>query len=96
MIKPEPPDLASRIAKLASTLERLNMAEYVALLQNPWRLFWLNVLAGFGRGIGYLLGLALFGTVAVYLLQLLVARNLPIIGDFIADFVEQIQHNLQR
>lgn len=94
--KPDQPDLAGRVVDLARAVERLNISEYVDLLQSPWRLFWVNLLAGIARGMGYLLGLAILGTVVIYLLQFVVARNLPVISNFIADVVRTVQWQLQR
>lgn len=94
--RPDEPGLAGRVVDLARAVERLNISEYVALLQNPWRLFWVNLLAGIARGMGYLLGLAILGTVVIYLLRFVVARNLPVISDFVADVVRMVQGHLQR
>jgi hypothetical protein len=32
--------LSERLEKLTFAMEKMNLAEYTALLQNPWRLLW--------------------------------------------------------
>ncbi|ANS77205.1 hypothetical protein AWM70_11200 [Paenibacillus yonginensis] len=80
---------------LANELEKSRIADYTQLLHRPFRLIWLNLLSGTARGVGYGIGLTLFGATIIYLLQALGALNLPIIGDYIADLVRIVQRQLQ-
>lgn len=85
-----------RAANVSHDLQQRHIADYVALLQNPWRLLWLNLLAGMARGVGYVFGLAVIGTLLLYLLRVALARNLPWISDFIAQIIRMVQWHLQR
>jgi hypothetical protein len=80
---------------LAQQMEKSRIAEYTELLHSPWRLIWLNVLSGTARGLGIALGFTFFAATIIYVLQLLGALNLPIIGDYIADIVRIVQHQLE-
>lgn len=87
--------LNRRLEKIAVDMERSQMADYVLLLNRPLSLIWRNVLAGTSRGIGIAIGFSFFAATIVYLLQMLGALNLPIIGDYIADIVRVVQHQLE-
>lgn len=82
-------------AGLANQLEKARIAEYTQLLHSPRRLIWLNIVAGAARGLGIALGFTFFAATIIYLLQVLGALNLPIIGDYIADIVRIVQHQLE-
>ncbi|MBQ4897471.1 MULTISPECIES: DUF5665 domain-containing protein [Paenibacillus] len=76
-------------------LERSRIAEYTELLNRPWRLIWLNLLSGTARGVGIAIGFTFFAATIIYVLQVLGALNLPIIGDYIADIVRIVQRQLE-
>ncbi|KWX70844.1 DUF5665 domain-containing protein [Paenibacillus jilunlii] len=80
---------------LVQQMEKARIAEYTQLLNSPWRLVWLNVLSGTARGLGIALGFTFFAATIIYVLQVLGALNLPIIGDYIADIVRIVQHQLE-
>ncbi|MBI2874753.1 MAG: hypothetical protein HYY09_06665 [Firmicutes bacterium] len=84
----------STLRTLAESLERMRIAEYVSLLQNPRRLFLLNFLGGIARGLGTALGATLLLALLVMILRGLLASNLPIIGGFIADLVRIVLRSL--
>ncbi|MBW4840919.1 MAG: hypothetical protein KZY74_16125 [Paenibacillaceae bacterium] len=76
-------------------LEKSRIAEYTELLNRPWRLIWLNLLSGTARGVGVAIGFTFFAATIIYVLQVLGALNLPIIGDYIADIVRIVQRQLE-
>lgn len=79
---------------LAQKMEKSRLDEYTELLFNPRRLIWVNLMGGIARGVGVAIGVTLFTALIAYILQLLGALNLPIIGDFIADLVRIVQRQL--
>jgi hypothetical protein len=87
--------LSNRIDKLAFNMERAQVKEYVNLMHKPWQLILKNLLAGMSRGLGIALGFTFFAATIVYLLQLLGALNLPIVGDYIADIVRIVKRQLE-
>lgn len=80
---------------LAQQMEKSRISEYTELLYSPFKLIWLNILSGAARGLGIALGFTFFAATIIYILQVLGALNLPIIGDYIADIVRIVQHQLE-
>lgn len=87
--------LRERIDKLTFAIEKMNLAEYTALLQNPWRLLWVNFIAGSARGLGLGVGFAVLSAALLYILRGLMVANLPVIGDFVATIVRLVETNLR-
>ncbi|MBM7867570.1 hypothetical protein GTO89_12670 [Heliobacterium gestii] len=86
--------LNERIATLAVDMEKIRVAEYVDLFNDPKRLLYLNFLAGMARGLGMTIGFTVLGAVALLILRELVVLNLPLIGGFIAEVVRMVQTQL--
>jgi hypothetical protein len=87
--------LDRRLKQVVVDMERSQIAEYVDLLNRPFSLFWRNLLAGTARGIGIGIGFTFFAATILYVLRFIGALNLPIVGDFIADIVRIVQHQLE-
>ena len=83
--------LRERVADLAVKMEKMKLAEYVQLLDNPWRLMYINFIAGVARGLGIAVGFTILGAIVLYFLKILVMLNLPWIGGFIAEIVRMVQ-----
>ncbi|MFC1768118.1 DUF5665 domain-containing protein, partial [Candidatus Margulisiibacteriota bacterium] len=49
----------SKLDKVAQALERSNIADYIQLIQRPWKLIGVNLLAGVARGLGIAIGMTL-------------------------------------
>lgn len=86
--------LESKLEKLAEMLDRMNLADYTALLQNPWRLLWINFIAGSARGLGIAFGFAILSALLLYILRGLMMANLPVIGDIVATIVRLVDQRL--
>ena len=86
--------LEERVRELAINMEKMKLAEYVDLLENPYRLLYVNFISGIARGLGIAIGFAILGAIIVLVLQRLAVLNLPVIGDFIADLVKIVQAQL--
>lgn len=78
---------------LTRTMEKTRIAEYVQYLDRPGRLLWTNFLIGVARGLGSTIGLAIVIGLLVFFLQKILLLNLPIISDFIAEFIRMVQDN---
>lgn len=83
--------LQKKITDLAVSMEKMKLAEYVQLLGNPWRLMYVNFIAGLARGVGIAIGFTILGAIVLYLLRKLVVLHLPWIGDLIAEIVKMVQ-----
>ncbi|GIP16707.1 hypothetical protein J40TS1_23490 [Paenibacillus montaniterrae] len=86
--------IEQRLIKVTNDLERTQIADYVNLMNRPMKLLWRNLMAGVARGVGTAIGWVFLATFVLYLLQMLGALNLPIIGDYIADIVRIVQNQL--
>lgn len=83
--------LQEKITDLAVSMEKMKLAEYVQLLDKPWRLLYINFIAGLARGVGIAIGFTILGAIVLYFLKMLVMLHLPWIGDLIADIVRMVQ-----
>ncbi|MDD2420975.1 MAG: DUF5665 domain-containing protein [Heliobacteriaceae bacterium] len=88
-------NFAEKLDVLAVEIEKMRIADYVTLLENPRRLLWLNFWAGVARGLGMAIGFTILGAIALILLRELVVLNLPLIGGFIAEVVQMVQTHLK-
>lgn len=88
--------LTHKVEELAYYLERMRLAEYIELFNQPWRLMWLNFLAGLARGVGIAIGGTILAAAVLVLLSRLAILNLPIIGNFVAEIVRIVQNQLAR
>lgn len=88
-------NIETMLHRLANKLERTRIADYVDLMNRPFSLMWRNLLAGTARGVGIAIGFTFFAATILYVLQILGALNLPIIGDYIADIVRIVQAQLE-
>ena len=87
--------LEERLEKLTFAIEKMNLAEYTTLLRNPWRLLWVNFLAGSARGLGLGIGFAVLTALLLYILRSLMMAKLPYLSDFIATIVRLVDQNLR-
>ena len=87
-------EIEKRIEQIATNLEKAKIHEYVDFISNKRRLLYINFIGGLARGFGMAIGFTVLGAIAIYILQKIIAWNIPLIGDFIADLVRIVQENL--
>lgn len=87
--------LRDKIEELSLSIERMKLAEYVDLLNRPWRLLYINFISGLARGVGIAVGFSLLGALLLLILQRLVVLHLPLISDFIAQIIRLVQLQLR-
>ncbi|MGN0793834.1 MAG: DUF5665 domain-containing protein [Aristaeellaceae bacterium] len=87
--------MANKLDEHIMYLERLRLPEYVRYLEDRKRYYRMQFLGGMIRGLGTAIGFTILGAVLVWLLQGLAQRNLPVIGDFLAEIVALVQHRLE-
>ena len=76
-------------------MERLRLPDYIRYLENRRRFMLMQFLGGLARGLGMAVGFTILGAALVLILQSLAQRNLPVIGDFLADVVRIVQRRLE-
>lgn len=74
------------LERLILIIERSRIREYMMLTDNKRRLFVTNFVAGLGRGFGQAIGFTLLAALVIYFISEWV--NLPIIGRYIAEFLD--------
>lgn len=87
--------MANKLDEHLAALERLRLPEYVRYLEDRRRFYCMQFLGGIVRGLGTAIGFTVLGAVLVWLLQGLAQRNLPVIGDFLAQIVDLVQRRLE-
>ena len=87
--------MANKLDEHIAVLERMHLPDYVRYLQDHRRFYRMHFLGGIVRGIGAAIGFTILGAALVWLLQALAQRNLPVIGDFLADIVSVVQRRLE-
>jgi hypothetical protein len=86
--------LLERLERLSLHMEKMSIAEYLKLVENPVRMMGINFLAGIARGFGLGLGATVIAAVFLYLLGRLANMNIPYIGHFIARIARIVAEQL--
>lgn len=86
--------IKKQLDQMSEMMEKMKIADYVELMQSPYRLLWLNFIGGVARGFGIAVGFTILGAIVLYILQKLVMLNLPLIGSIIADIVKIVNQKL--
>jgi hypothetical protein len=88
--------LEDKVERLSTAMERVNLAEYLRLLNNPWRLLWVNFLAGLARGVGMAIGGTILFAFILFVMGRIAGWNLPVLSEFIANLVRMVEEQLTR
>jgi hypothetical protein len=83
-----------RLKNVSDKMEKLQIAEYIELLNNPKRFLFINFISGIARGLGMAIGFILLGAIMIWFLGRLAVLNIPIIGDYITEIVRIVQEQL--
>ena len=85
-----------QVVVLSELLEKMRLAEYIAYLNRPSKLLWMNFAVGLVRGLGAAIGATVLAGLAVMLLKWLGILNLPLIGGLIAELVKIVNNQIGR
>ena len=83
-----------KLKKISIDMEKLQIAEYINLLNNPRRFLFINFVSGIARGLGMAIGFILLGAIMIYILSRLAVMNIPVIGDYITEVVRIVKQQL--
>ena len=88
--------IEENVEKIATHLEKANFQDYALLLSNPWKLMWVNFIAGVARGVGTAIGITVIFAVVIYILATVLGpfMKIPIIGSYIAQLVEFVNRSV--
>lgn len=65
------------------------VGEMVAFLKSPTKVFFLNLLAGIGRGLGFAVGFMILAAILILVMRR--AVSVPVIGSYISKILEFIE-----
>lgn len=83
--------LVWQVDNLNKSLAKSKLLEMSELMENRFRLLWVNLISGISKGIGIGIGVTIITAVLVIILQKIVSLNIPVIGEFVADIVDIVQ-----
>jgi len=83
--------LVERLEKIAGSLERMRLEEYMRYVCDRKRLIIYSLLQGILLGFGITLGVAMLGALVAIIIRNIVVENIPLIGGFLAEVVHAIQ-----
>lgn len=89
-------NINKKIDKLSLNIEKMKLADYVYYLEHPRKLLIANFIGGLARGVGIAVGFTFLGALIIYLLQIVVKWNLPLIGAFISEIIEIVEQNMSK
>lgn len=89
-------NISKKVDEISINMEKSKFTDYVNYLENPKRLLWTNFLAGLSRGFGIAVGVTILGAIVMYLLEMIVGWNLPVIGKFISEIVRIVEEDLNK
>lgn len=79
------------VNKLIEILEKSKIEEWMYILGNKKEIIKRNLIAGIFRGVGIGIGVTIITAVLIIFLQKIVALNIPIIGEYIADIIKIVE-----
>ncbi|MBS6507704.1 MAG: hypothetical protein KH369_05850 [Paraclostridium bifermentans] len=80
----------NRIDSLLQMFERSRIMDYMILTDSRRRMFAINFIAGIGKGFGQAIGFSFLTGLVLYIVSKWV--NLPIIGEYIAEFLDMVDN----
>ncbi len=83
--------LFRKIETLANTLERMRLDEYLDFVSDRRRMVSAAFLGGVMRGVGFMFGFSIIGAAVVTILRSVVLDNIPGIGSFLAEVVNEME-----
>ena len=85
--------LNTSINNLIEAFQKSNIEEWTYIFGSKKEILKRNLIAGIFRGVGIGIGVTIITAILIILLQRIVALNIPIIGEYIADIVEIVQRS---
>ena len=85
--------LNTSINNLIEAFQKSNIEEWTYIFGSKKEIIKRNLIAGIFRGAGIGIGVTIITAILIILLQRIVALNIPVIGEYIADIVEIVQRS---
>ena len=84
-------EIYEKLSKLCDDFNRTRLLEYVELVNNPKKLFWLNFMSGVAKGLGMTIVTAVILLILFKITQHIIALNIPYITTWIADIIDMVK-----
>lgn len=81
------------IEKINENFKKSEIHDLIYILGSKKEILKRNLIAGISRGIGTGIGFTIITAIIIYFLQRIVRLNIPVIGEYINDIVEIVQHS---
>ena len=88
--RPKTDHLLDQMERLSRHLEALRIADYIELLEKPWKLITTNFIAGVARGVGFAVGTTIIFALIVEGLRRIILINIPVINDYLVEIFKLI------
>ncbi len=85
--------LNTSINNLLETFQKSNIEEWSYIFGSKKEIIKRNIIAGIFRGVGIGIGVTIITAILIIILRKIVALNIPVIGEYIADIVEIVQRS---
>lgn len=80
-----------RAKDLEGKLDLIDIRGLFDYIRHPVRLFFLNLLVGMARGLGFAIGMTILAALILFLLRRIV--DVPFLGKFIAQILEVVEQH---
>lgn len=88
--RPKTDHLLDQMDRLSRHLEALRIADYIELLEKPWKLITTNFIAGVARGLGFAVGTTIIFALIVEALRRIILIKIPLITDYLVQLLQII------
>ena len=85
--------LNTSINNLLEIFQKSNIEEWTYIFGSKKEIIKRNIIAGIFRGVGIGIGVTIITAILIIILRKIVALNIPVIGEYIADIVEIVQRS---
>ena len=85
--------LNTSINNLLEIFQKSNIEEWAYIFGSKKEIVKRNIIAGIFRGVGIGIGVTIITAILIIILRKIVALNIPVIGEYIADIVEIVQRS---
>lgn len=80
--------VSKEIKAVSKLLLSTGFADFVKYLKSPWKIIWINFLAGIFRGLGVIIGMTVVFAIVIWMLSQFV--NYPLIGEYVQNIKTQL------
>ncbi len=85
--------LNTSINNLLEAFQKSNIEEWTYIFGSKKEIIKRNIIAGIFRGVGIGIGVTIITAILIIVLRKIVALNIPVIGEYIADIIEIVQRS---